>query len=60
MKTLVSVLIAGGLSSTGAFAGAAERSPRPYDAERNVIVRHGKVTEITLRVAPGAVEKPKK
>lgn len=28
--------------------------------QRNVIVRHGKVTEITLRVAPGAVEKPKK
>ena len=28
--------------------------------ERNVIVRHGQVTEITLRVAPGAVEKPKK
>jgi hypothetical protein len=28
--------------------------------QRNVIVRHNKVTEITLRVAPGAAEKPKK
>ncbi len=28
--------------------------------QRNVIVRHDKVTEITLRVAPGAVEKPKR
>ncbi len=28
--------------------------------QRNVIVRHDKVTEITLRVAPGAAEKPKK
>jgi len=28
--------------------------------QRNVIVRHGKVTEITLRVAPGTVEKPQK
>jgi 3-mercaptopyruvate sulfurtransferase SseA len=28
--------------------------------QRNVIVRHGKVTDITLRVAPVAVEKPRK
>jgi hypothetical protein len=28
--------------------------------QRNVIVRHGKVTDITLHVAPVAVEKPKK
>jgi Carboxypeptidase regulatory-like domain len=28
--------------------------------QRNVIVRHLKVTEITLRVVPGTAEKPKK
>jgi hypothetical protein len=36
MKTLVSVLIAGALSSTGAFAGAAETSPK-VTGNKNVI-----------------------
>jgi hypothetical protein len=40
MKTLVSVLIAGALSSTGAFAGAAEPSPKVTTNENTIATPH--------------------
>jgi hypothetical protein len=40
MKTLVSVLIAGALSTTGAFAGAAETSPNVTSNENTIATPH--------------------
>ena len=49
MKTLVSVLIAGALSSTGAFAGAAETSPKVTANENTIATPHVPFRPLTKR-----------
>ena len=49
MKTLVSVLIAGALSSTGAFAGAAETSPKVTANENMIATPHVPFRPLTKR-----------
>jgi hypothetical protein len=49
MKTLVSVLIAGALSSTGAFAGAADTSPKDTANENTIATPHVPFRPLTKR-----------
>ena len=55
MKTLVSVLIAGGLSSTGAFAGAAGRSPKVTTNESTIATPRMPFRPLTKR--PGGARR---
>jgi hypothetical protein len=49
MKTLLSILIAGALTSTGVFAGGAETSPKVTANENTIATPHAPFRPLTKR-----------